>query len=426
MNFTHIHKAILDCMSEAVYVVDRDMKILYTNPAAATLTEYSDEEAIGAECHKIFCERSFRCEEVCPPQKAMREMLPLLHREAETKTKSGTVKQTQISISPFFENAMCVGAVIVIKDITKLRQAEKTIKCQNDFLMTVINSLPHPLLVINTENYRVQMANIAAHPDPLPEDATCYALSHGQPAPCNSEDHPCPMDYVRRSGKSLTMDHIHSDAEGNKQDVEVHCHPIFDPEGRIVQMIEYSVDISARKLFEERLEKMAFFDNLTGIPNRKLFFDRLAHSISLAKRNRQILALLFIDLDRFKFVNDNYGHITGDLMLIETARRLKSCTRESDTVARMGGDEFTIILTPIGEPGDAALFAGKVLKTISGPLYLAGHEFVVSASIGISLYPADGDTVETLLQKADIAMYRAKEERNNIYRFYAGEYNEND
>ena len=411
-------------MSEAVYVVDRNMKILYTNPAAVTLTEYAPEEAIGSECHEIFCEKSFLCNDVCPPKKAMQEMLPIFHREAETKTKTGALKQTQISISPFFENSICVGAVIVIKDITELKKAEEQIKRQNNFLMTVIDSLPHPFIVIDAADYRVQMANTAAHAGPLQEGMTCYELSHGQPVPCSSEDHPCPMDYVKRSGKSLTMDHIHSDAAGNKLDVEVHCHPIFDPEGRIVQMIEYSVDVSARKLFEERLERMAFFDNLTGIPNRKLFFDRLSQSLSLAKRNRQILALLFIDLDRFKFVNDDYGHNTGDLILIETSRRLKNCARGSDTVARMGGDEFTIILAPIGEPGDAAIFAGKVLKTISEPLYLAGHEFLLSASIGISLYPSDGDEADALLQKADLAMYKAKEKRNSTFRFYTDEYND--
>jgi len=423
MKFTHIHKAILDCMSEAVYVVDRNMKILYTNPAAGELTEYSPEEAIGAECHEIFCEKSFRCDEVCPPQKAMREMLPMLHREAETKAKSGTVKQTQISISPFFENSECVGAVIVIKDITELKKAEEQIKHQNNFLTTVIDSLPHPFSVIDADNYRVQMANAAAHEGSLPEDATCYELSHGRTQPCSSEDHPCPMEYVKRSGRSVTVEHVHMDAEGNKRDFEVHCHPIVDDSGKIVQIIEYSVDISERKFFEEHLERMAFFDTLTGIPNRTLFFDRLAHSISLAKRNRQMLALLFIDLDRFKSVNDNFGHDTGDLLLKEVAARLKNCLRQSDTVARMGGDEFTVILAPVSEPRDAGIFAHKILQIISEPFPLGSKKFLVSASIGISLYPEDGDAAGTLLQKADMAMYRAKERRNNVYRFYADTYN---
>lgn len=426
MDFANIHKAILDYMSEAVYVIDRDMNILYTNPAAEVLTEYSPAETEGKKCHHIFCEISFRCNDICPPKKAMQEMLPVLHREAETKTKSGTTKQTQISISPFFENNICVGAVIVIKDITDLKIAEEKIRFQNNFLTSVINSLPHPFFVIDAVSYRVQMANSAAHKGPIPENATCFNLSHCQSAQCSGEEHPCPFELVKKTGKSVIVEHVHTDADGNKRDVEVHCYPVFDAAGNIIQLIEYSIDISERKLFEQRLEQMAFFDTLTGIPNRTLFFDRLGHAISLAKRNRQTLALLFLDLDRFKYVNDSFGHNMGDLLLKEIAARLKNCLRQSDTVARMGGDEFTVILTPITEPRDARIFATKILQLVAEPYFISGHKFIISGSIGISLYPEDGEEVEVLMQKADIAMYRSKEQRNNIFRFYTSKYNQND
>lgn len=418
MNFTHIHKTILDCMSEAVYVIDRDMKILYTNPAAQELTGYSPEETIGKKCHNIFCEISYRCKDLCPPKKAMQERAPILHREAETKTKSGVLKQTQISISPFFENEACVGAVIVIKDITELKKAEERIRYQNEFLTSVINSLPHPFYVIDANTYEVQMVNTAAHTGPLPEDSTCYMLSHEQTSPCSSKEHPCPLEVVKRTGRAANMEHVHINADGIKQNVEVHCYPVFDAHGNIIQLIEYCIDISERKVFEQRLEQMAFFDNLTGIPNRALFFDRLGHAISLAKRNRQTLALLFLDLDRFKFVNDNFGHNTGDLLLKEIASRLKNCMRQSDTAARMGGDEFTMILSPIANPQDAGLFAEKILTILAEPFHISGHDFTISSSIGISLYPGDGDDPEVLLNKADRAMYIAKEQRNNTFRFY--------
>lgn len=423
MDITNIHKSILDCMSEAVYIVDRDMKILYTNPAAEILTEYSPEEALGETCYDIFCERSFRCDEICPPQKAMRERLPILHRDAETKTKSGSIKQTQISISPFFENDTCVGGIIVIKDISELKKAEEQIKRQNDFLTSVINSLPHPFYVIDAATYQVKIANAAAHVGPLPETATCHALSHGQTAPCSGKGHPCPLDLLKKTGKSVTVQHIHTDHEGNARAVEVHCHPIFDPAGNIIQFIEYNIDISERKLFEKRLEQLAFYDPLTGLPNRTLFFDRMRQAVSLAKRNRQALALLFLDLDRFKIVNDTLGHNAGDLVLQEMASRLKTCVRQSDTVARMGGDEFTVIITPVSEPQDAGKFSRKILNLVSEPCTVSGHELSMSGSIGISLYPSDGNDAETLLQKADIAMYLAKERRDNTYRFYPSEHN---
>lgn len=418
MKFTHIHKAILDCMSEAVYVIDRDMKILYTNPAAAMLTGYSPEETIGRKCHNIFCEISYRCEALCPPKTAMMERAPVLHREAETKTKDGVIKRTQISISPFFEDEVCVGSVIVIKDITELKKAEEQIRYQNKFLTSLINSLPHPFYVIDAGNYQVQMANTAAHTGPLPATSTCYMLFHNQTSPCSGQEHPCPLELVKKTGKAASMEHIHVNAEGDRQHFEVHCYPVFDDRGNVIQLIEYSVNISERKVFEKRLEQMAFFDNLTGIPNRALFFDRLGHSILLAKRNRHSLALLFLDLDRFKFVNDNYGHSTGDLLLKEIASRLKNCLRQSDTVARIGGDEFMIIMTPVENSQDAGSFADKILRILAEPFHISGNDFIISASIGISMYPEDGDDSEILLKKADRAMYNAKEERNNTFRFY--------
>jgi diguanylate cyclase (GGDEF)-like protein len=317
---------------------------------------------------------------------------------------------------------MCVGAVIVIKDITELKKAEERIKHQNNFLTSVINSLPHPFYVIDAATYQVQMANTAAHSDPLPENATCHMLSHNQALPCSSKEHPCPFEIVKKTGKAVSVEHVHLDAKGKKREVEVHCYPVFDSSGDIIQFIENNVDISERKLFEQ----MAFFDTLTGLPNRTLFFDRLDHAISLAKRNRQTLALLFLDLDRLKIVNDNFGHNAGDLLLKEIGARLKNCLRQSDTVARMGGDEFTIILTPITNPQDAGIFARKMLKIVAEPCSISGHEFIISGSVGISLYPEDGDNAEILLQKADIAMYRSKEQRNNIFRFYTSAYNEND
>ena len=256
MQFVSIHEAILNSMSDAVYVVDRDMRIQYANPAAEQMTGYTFDETIGKNCSHVFCERSFRCDGVCPPKKAMRKEVPILHREAETRTKSGEIRETQISISPFFDDGVCIGAVIVIKDITDLKKAEERIRSQNRFLTDVINALPHPFTVIDTNNHELRLANKVAYDGILPERLTCYALAHQRSTPCSGDDHPCPLEDVKKTGEYVVVDHVHHDAKGGYCDVEVHCYPIFDERGQVVQMIEYSVDVSERKRAAQEREKL--------------------------------------------------------------------------------------------------------------------------------------------------------------------------
>jgi diguanylate cyclase (GGDEF)-like protein len=169
------------------------------------------------------------------------------------------------------------------------------------------------------------------------------------------------------------------------------------------------VDISDRKRAEEQIEFHAYHDVLTHLPNRKLFTDRLRHSLTRAKRSNKAVAVMFIDVDHFKAVNDTLGHTAGDELLLEMARRLRECVRDDDTVARLGGDEFTIILSDLRHPEDALGVAEKILAAVQEPLTINGMPIVVSASIGIALYPEDGHDPESLLRNADSAMYRAKE-----------------
>ena len=175
------------------------------------------------------------------------------------------------------------------------------------------------------------------------------------------------------------------------------------------------VDISDRKRAEEQIEFHAYHDVLTHLPNRKLFNDRLQHSVTRARRTGKPLAVLFIDLDDFKDVNDSLGHTAGDEVLLEMAQRLRRCVREDDTVGRLGGDEFTIILSDLRQPEDAIAVAEKLLEAVQLPISLGGIPVRVTASIGIALFPNDGADPESLLRNADSAMYRAKESgRNNF------------
>jgi diguanylate cyclase (GGDEF)-like protein/PAS domain S-box-containing protein len=175
------------------------------------------------------------------------------------------------------------------------------------------------------------------------------------------------------------------------------------------------VDISDRKRAEEQIEFHAYHDVLTHLPNRKLFQDRLMQNVTRARRSGRAVAVMFVDLDHFKTINDTLGHEAGDELLLEMSRRLRDCVRDDDTVARLGGDEFTIILAELRHPEDAAGVAEKIIRAVQVPMQIGGTTLEISASIGISLYPEDGADPETLLRNADSAMYRAKESGRNTY-----------
>src|SRR5690606_8982423 len=176
-----------------------------------------------------------------------------------------------------------------------------------------------------------------------------------------------------------------------------------------------------RKSAEDRLAYMAQFDALTGLTNRTLYLDRLAHAIDAAGRGHSPVAVLFVDIDRFKAVNDTLGHGVGDELLVQIAQRLKSTVRSGDTIGRLSGDEFALVLSPLAQPDHAAIVGQKINDALATPFSIQGHTVYVSGSVGISLFPADGSDPETLLKNADLAMYRAKQSGRNGYQFYLPE-----
>ena len=182
-------------------------------------------------------------------------------------------------------------------------------------------------------------------------------------------------------------------------------------------------DVTERKRAEEVIRRHAYHDHLTGLPNRRLFDDRLRHAIAQAARSHQLLALLFLDLDRFKTINDTLGHAAGDRLLIEVGKRLSGRKRAGDTVARLGGDEFLILVSNLRRVEDAAKVAQRVLEAMLPAITVGGHRLHVTGSIGISLFPHDGNDAEALIKNADIALYRAKDQGRNSYRMYAPEMN---
>jgi len=194
---------------------------------------------------------------------------------------------------------------------------------------------------------------------------------------------------------------------------------VKNAEGEIVQYTILSTDITKRKESDAKLHHQAYHDSLTDLPNRVLFLERLFQSIKLARRNERKVALLFLDLDHFKQVNDTFGHPKGDEILKQVARRLLECVRETDTVARSGGDEFMVVLSNLSGKKEAGYVASKMLEKLRHPFYLEGQEVFLGLSIGISLAPDDSDDATTLLKQADMAMYQSKKKGRNTSSFFS-------
>ena len=212
--------------------------------------------------------------------------------------------------------------------------------------------------------------------------------------------------------------------DGSVRWVQDRGFPVHDAAGRVYRIAGIAEDVTERRAGEDRLRQMAHFDLLTKLPNRVLFYDRLGQALAQARRHEWMLAVVFIDLDRFKNVNDTLGHVTGDVLLTQVAHRLMQSVRAEDTVGRLGGDEFAILLNHLGDPADASVVAQKILQSFDQPFDLDGSDIYITASIGLTLFPVDNTDQDGLIRNADAAMYRAKELGRNTFQFYRPEMNE--
>jgi len=209
--------------------------------------------------------------------------------------------------------------------------------------------------------------------------------------------------------------------DGSIRYVQEQAEYVFDAEHEAVQMIGTLLDVTDRKIAEERLAHLAHHDALTGLPNRTLLIERLQQSIAYAHRRERIVAVLYLDLDRFKVINDTLGHAVGDELLKAVGERLSRAVRASDTVARPGGDEFIIVLADVAHESDVRLVSDKLVATFDDPFIVDDNDFFISTSVGISLYPRDGTDVDTLIKHADAAMYQAKDRGRNNVQYYTAE-----
>lgn len=319
------------------------------------------------------------------------------------------------------------GLYLGILHRSGMLQAGKTREAK-DYIELVHSSMNEGMIIID-RNYRIVDANMnylrqlgeINKGDVL--GSKCHAISHRNKEPCASEDHYCPVRKVFEIGEPATAVHTHYSTTGEKVYVKLYAYPIKNSLGRVVRAIEMSKDITDFKKAEDEIHQLAYYDSLTRLPNRILLLDRLDQVIARANRDGLKVAVLLLDVDQFKRVNDTFGHTSGDMLLKVLAERLSGIARKSDTVARLGGDEFVLVLSAVPSEQNITNVAEKILEILSAPMELDGHEVFSGCSIGISVFPGDGEDADTLLKNADTAMYQAKEQGRNNYQFFSKEMN---
>ncbi|MBF0567145.1 MAG: diguanylate cyclase, partial [Nitrospirae bacterium] len=407
---------VINAMVDMLFVIDSSGTIKAINYAASNVLGIGREELIGKPITEIFDK-----DEKSMVQDNLREASM---RKASGREGKGQVEGSFINVNGDRFHVQCSfsamkGAggddiVCVANDITQRKHYEDELRKLSKAVEQSISSI-----VITDVNGNIEFVNQKF------TEATGYTLAEVKgktPRILKSGKHS--QEFYKRlwdtikSGNEFRADMCNRRKDGSLFWEYLSIGPIKDPKGKITHFISVKIDDTERKRVEEHMKQLAHYDVLTGLPNRTLFEDRVKQSILQAKRHNFMFAILFLDLDRFKFVNDTLGHNIGDLMLKEVAGRLSDCIRKSDTVARMGGDEFQILISKIVQPSDVANVVTKIIKSINESFLLDGHQCHVGVSAGISIFPNDGETLEVLSKSADLAMYQAKEHGKNDYRFY--------
>ncbi|HEX9984870.1 MAG TPA: EAL domain-containing protein [Thermoanaerobaculia bacterium] len=318
---------------------------------------------------------------------------------------------------------LVVAIYIIVRQIAAIR-AERALRESNQFAAEIIDNAGEGIIVYDLElRYVVWNRFMEELTDMASEEVVGHRAL--ELFPHLREQRVDELLQRAIAGETVQSPDIHyyvpkSDRQGW---ISAVYRPHYDINGSIAGVIAMVRDITERKITEQQIEYQAYHDSLTGLANRRLFQEHLTLALALAARRDRLVAVLFLDLDHFKLVNDSLGHSVGDALLQEVARRLKAAVREGDTVARVGGDEFTIVLQELHHREDAALVAQKVLHAIAEPVDASGHRLYVTTSIGITLFPEDGEDAESLLKNADNAMYRAKAEGRNTYQMSTQELN---
>ncbi|MBI3445676.1 MAG: EAL domain-containing protein [Magnetospirillum sp.] len=409
-------RALFDNAGTGVILSDATGNYVHCNPAFCSMVGYSDAEL------QLMSYRDITHPDDLDLHMRMREDMMAGRNDSYELTKryinrAGTVVWARLTVTAMREGAQneLRFTVAVVEDVTERKRLEDHMR----LAATVFESTGEGLFVTD-EKRRIIHVNPAFteltgfSPDEV-MGRTPKFLASGRHPP---EFYDKMFRTLNESGK--WQGEIWNRRKTGEMFAEwLNIAVVRNERNELTNYVAVFSDITSRKQDEERLNYQANHDPLTRLPNRTLFQERLSRALTRAHRNQSTVALLFIDLDFFKQVNDTLGHLAGDILLQQVAERLTACVRQGDTVARLAGDEFTVILEDIAEPRDGAVVAHKILSVMAEPFDLQGHEARISSSIGVALYPSDAGDPQSLIKLADTAMYRAKHQGRNACRFHS-------
>ncbi len=415
-------RSLVESSSDWIWEVDADTRYVYASPKIRELLGYDPEEIVGKKPFDLM-----------PHEEAERisqwfagiaaERMPFFALENINQHKDGRVVVLESSGVPIFNaDGTLRGYRGVDRDITDRKRAEELIK--KSTRRFTLHFEQTPLAVIDWDaDFRVVDWNPAAKgifgyqkAEAMGRHAMELILPESVRPLIDKvwQDLLAVQGGFRSTNENVTQD-------GKLIWCEWYNTPLVDDSGAVIGVASLAQDITEQKRAEQRLNYLAYFDELTGLPNRTLFKDRLSLAITEAHRNELLVGVMFIDLDHFKIVNDTLGHQAGDWLLQAVAARLKSHFRESDTIARFGGDEFAVILADMANIEHAVNVAEKLLASFNPPFMISGNELFVTLSVGITCYPFDDNDIESLLRDADSAMYQAKAQGRDNFQFYSAE-----
>jgi diguanylate cyclase (GGDEF)-like protein/PAS domain S-box-containing protein len=402
---------LLDEVGEAVVAVDIDGKVVYWNRAAEELYGWSAHEAMGRPGVEVTASEELwgRADEVMSELKAMRSWAG----EYQLRCKDGTLFPALINITPVHdEQGNLAGMTSVSTDITDRKRAERALRESEQRFGSAFRDAAIGMALVGLDGYFLQvnrsLCRIVGYSEEELLEKTFRDTTH-------PDDLQADVEQVRRmlAGEIETyqMEKRYFHKDGHVVWILLNVSLVHDEEGEPLYTVAQIQDVTERKQAEECLQYQSTHDLLTDIPNRQLFLDRLGQALRRTRRHPgHKVAVLFMDLDNFKVVNDSLGHGAGDRILVTVAERLKRCVRPEDTLARFGGDEFTVLIEDVESPAGATTVAERIIQGLREPVVLDGRELFVGTSIGIAVGTAPQKSPEDLLRDADTAMYQAKEE----------------
>ncbi|MDY6943481.1 MAG: PAS domain S-box protein [Pseudomonadota bacterium] len=410
------YRAVFDQNPFPVFVTNTEGRIVSCNAAAGALLASSPTELAGATINELV-----ESTDKDATWNAFRAALDgkMQHLVTQGVRRDGVHRDIECTLVPIVVDGESRGVTCIADDVTELRKAEEGLRLSAKALESVAEASAITDLSIRIVSVNKAFADITGFSGPEVKDKTPFDLMTDSNDP----------DLVSTIATAIAQaGHWQGEMwlarkDGEEYPVLMTISAVYDESGAVTHYATVFTDISQYKRYEERLEFMAHHDFLTRLPNRALFQERLENAIARAARHESMVSVLFIDLDQFKSINDSLGHGIGDDLLVKVSERLGGLVRGTDTVARLGGDEFAVLLEDLKDDQDLIRVADKIIAAFGSPFELEGYELFTSASMGIVCYPSDGEDAETLLKKADAAMYQAKDYGRNNYRFFSPEIN---